>query len=378
MKKMLALFGILSFLASCGGGKVDKVAELKNQINAKKTEMSKLQGEIAKLEADLAAEDSSSIKKGKAVQILTLAPTRFSHSIDIQGRIDAQESVSVGPQMPGMIKRVTVSAGDRVSAGQILAELDADALFQQLAALKVQRDLTKQIFDRQRNLWDQKIGTEVQFLQAKAGFEAIDKQVGALEAQIDMARIKAPMAGVIDHVGLKVGEMASPGLSTILIVNNSKLRAKGEVAEGYIAKVKNGNPVQIILPDANNKVIDAKVTYAGRIINTLNRTFNIEVAIAPNTEDVVPNMVAILKIGDYNNDNALVVPLACIQQSSDGKNFVYVAVSKGNKFIAERREITYNLSYNGNVQIDTGLKAGDKVITEGYADLNNGDEVAAK
>jgi hypothetical protein len=186
------------------------------------------------------------------------------------------------------------------------------------------------------------------------------------------------MSGVVDHVGMKLGEMASPGFSTILIVNNGKLRVKGEVAEGYIAKVKNGNPVQIVLPDVNNKIIDAKVTYAGRIINQLNRTFNVEVAIAPNTEDVVPNMVAVLKIGDYSNNSALVVPLACIQQSSDGKNFVYVAVQKGNKQIAERREITYMISYNGNVQIETGLKVGDRVVTEGFAELNNGDEVFEK
>ncbi|MGL5889325.1 MAG: efflux RND transporter periplasmic adaptor subunit, partial [Bacteroidia bacterium] len=317
-------------------------------------------------------------KAGKPVQLLTLAPTTFVHSIDIQGRVDAEESVTVGPQMPGMIKRVLVQPGDRVGAGQLLAELDADAMIQQLGALKVQRDLTKQIYDRQRNLWDQKIGTEIQFLQAKAGYEGVEKQISSLEAQIDMARIKAPMGGVVDNVGLKVGEMASPGFTTILIVNSSKLRVKGEVAEGYVAKVKNGNPVTIELPDAG-KTIDANVTYAGRIINKLNRTFNVEVAIQPDKDNlIVPNMVAVMKIEDYRKDDQLVIPLACIQQGADGKSFVYVAVNKNGKLFAERREIGYSMTYNGKALVETGLKTGDKVVTEGYAELNNGDEISGK
>ncbi|MCU0432146.1 MAG: efflux RND transporter periplasmic adaptor subunit [Bacteroidia bacterium] len=373
MKHYIFIFSAALFLAACGEQKTP-AQKLKDEISTKKGEMSKLQGEIANLEAELLKLDSNAAKKGKPVQLLTITPTTFVHSIDIQGRVDAEESVTVGPQMPGMVKRVLVQPGDRVSAGQLLAELDADAMVQQLGALKIQRDLTKQIFDRQRNLWEQKIGTEVQFLQAKAGFEAIEKQVLSLEEQIDMARIKAPMAGVVDNVGLKVGEMASPGFTTIMIVNGSKLRVKGEVAEGYVAKVKTGNPVIIELPDAG-KTIDANVTYAGRIINKLNRTFNVEVAIRPD-ENVVPNMVAIMKIEDYRKDNQIVVPLGCIQQGADGKSFVYIAKTNGKKVVAERREITYSMTYNGKAQIDTGLAAGDKVVTEGYAELNTGDEIS--
>lgn len=377
MKHYIVIFSTALLLAACGGGASgNKTQELKDQINAKKSELSKLQGEIADLQAQLLKLDPNSAKAGKPVQLLTLAPTTFVHSIDIQGRVDAEESVTVGPQMPGMIKRVLVQPGDAVSAGQLLAELDADAMIQQLGALKVQRELTKQIYDRQRNLWDQKIGTEVQFLQAKAGYEAVEKQVSALEAQIDMARIKAPMGGIVDNVGLKVGEMANPGFSTILIVNSSKLRVKGEVAEGYVAKVKTGNPVTIELPDAG-KTIDAKVTYSGRSINRLNRTFNVEVAIG-NDKDVVPNMVAVMKIEDYRKDDQIVVPLACIQKGADGKSFVYVAVNRNGKLFAERREIAYTMTYNGKVQVEEGLKAGDQIVTEGYAELNNGDEISGK
>lgn len=377
MKNAIVLItAIAFFFASCSEEK--KKEKLQAELKNKKEEFEKLRGEIQALETELNSFDSSKVSSGKTVTLLTIAPVKFVHSIDIQGRVDAEESVSVGPQMPGMIKRVNVQPGDLVSAGQILAELDADAMIQQLGALKIQRDLTKQILDRQQNLWDQKIGTEVQLLQAKAQYDATEKQVAALQEQIEMSRIKAPISGTVDQVDLKVGEMASPGFTSIVIVNTSKLRVKGEVAEGYVAKVKQGCDVQIILPDAGNKVINTKMTYAGRIINKLNRTFNVEVAIAPNEKDVVPNMVAVLKINDHTNDSAKVVPLAAIQQGADGKSYVYVAVKKEGKLIAERRDVSYTISYNGFAEIETGLNYNDVVVTEGYADLNGGDEIIAQ
>lgn len=355
-------------LASCGGS-----GSKEELLKQKYTEFHALRKEIAQLEMELRKEKGDSTAAGKPVRVTVIQPSAFVHSIDIQGRIDAEESVSVGPQMPGLIKRVLVQAGDKVTAGQTLAELDTDAMNQQLSALKLQRDLSKQVYDRQKNLWDQKIGTELQFLQAKTQYEALNKQVAALEEQIAMARVTAPIAGTVDAVGLKVGEMASPGFTTIQIVNTGKLRAKGEVAEGYISKVRTGSDVAITLPDADNKTIQTKVTHAGRIINKLNRTFNVEVALAPNEENVVPNMIAIIKITDYKNDSAKVVPLAAIQQGSDGKTFVYVAATSGGKTVAEKRDVSYTFTYNGKAEITAGLSEGDRVITEGYADLTPGD-----
>jgi RND family efflux transporter MFP subunit len=355
-------------LASCGGS-----GSKEELLKQKYAEFNALRKEISQLEMELRKEKGDSTAAGKPVRVTVIQPTSFVHSIDIQGRIDAEESVSVGPQMPGLVKRVMVQAGDKVAAGQTLAELDTDAMNQQLSALKLQRDLAKQVYDRQKNLWDQKIGTELQFLQTKTQYEALNKQVAALEEQIAMARVTSPIGGTVDAVGLKVGEMASPGFTTIQIVNTGKLRAKGEVAEGYISKVRTGSDVAITLPDADNKTIQTKVTHAGRIINKLNRTFNVEVALAPNEENVVPNMIAVIKITDYKNDSAKVVPLAAIQQGADGKTFVYVAATSGGKTVAEKRDVTYTFSYNGKAEITTGLSEGDRVITEGYADLTPGD-----
>jgi RND family efflux transporter MFP subunit len=371
MKNFITLLAAAAILSSCGG---DGSAEEK--LKAKKAEFEALRKEIAELELQVAKNKGDSTKTGKPVRISIVARDTFEHSIDIQGKVDADESVAVGPQMPGLVKRVNVHAGDNVTAGQILAEIDADAMIQQLGALKIQRDLAKDVYERQQKLWEQKIGTEIQFLQTKTQYEALEKQIAAVNEQIDMAKIKAPISGVVDAVNIKAGEMASPGFSNIIIVNTNQLRVKAQVAEGYVSKVRTGNAVSVQLPDADNKVINTKITYSGKMINNMNRTFNVEVALAPNEPNVVPNMVAVLKINDYRNDSAIVAPLSIIQQSANGKNFVYVAVQKGKDLVAEKREVAYTWTYNGMAEITNGLQPGDQLITEGSNDLNEGDVIA--
>jgi membrane fusion protein (multidrug efflux system) len=375
MKKTLVLFSILSlFAAACGGEK-----KKEDQLKEKMAEFEKLRKEIYDLKIEIAKGDSTHSDLGKPVRITTLAISPFTHSIDIQGRVDADETVSVGPQMPGLVKNVYVQAGDKVRAGQVLATLDADAMSQQLAGLKIQRDLAKDVYERQKSLWDQKIGTELQLLQSKTQYDALEKQINAMQEQIGMASLKAPMDGVVDAVNIKAGEMASPGFSNIVVVNTSKLRVKAEVAEGYVSKVQNGNPVTLYFPDAN-KTVESHITYSGRMINKLNRTFNVEAMLPANEKDIVPNMISVIKITDYINDSAIVIPLSAVQQTADGKTFVYVAVNKSGKMVAEKRSVTYKMTYNGLAEIKPGegLNAGDKLITDGTADLNPGDAVSAK
>jgi len=376
MKNIFASILLVGLLAACGGGGGTQKEQLEAEIKAKEAERDKLNTEIAGLKKKLDDLDTTRRASGKPVKLATVAMTPFSHSIDVQGRIDAEESVSVGPQMPGLVEEVRVEAGDKVSAGQVLAIINDDMYQQGLKEIDVQLEFARNVFQKQKGLWDQKIGSEIQYLQAKNTVESLEKRKATLTEQLEMTRIKAPMSGTVDEVRLRKGEMAAPGMTTISIVNVSKLKAKAEVAEGYIAKVKKGVPVEVVLPDAG-KTIEATLTYSGQIINKLNRTFNVEVDIKPGEENVHPNMVAVLKITDYRNENAIVVPQAAIQQGADGKSFVYVAVKdKEGKLIAQRREVNYLRSYDGKTEIANGqLNPGDQLIIEGYADLNPGDVV---
>ncbi|HTL82935.1 MAG TPA: efflux RND transporter periplasmic adaptor subunit [Bacteroidia bacterium] len=373
MKKSFVIIAALSFFAvSCG----QKSKE--DQLKDKKSQFEALRKEITELEMEIAKDKGDSTAVGKSVAVTTINYSTFDHYIDIQGRIDADESVTVSPTMPGLVKTVNVQAGDVVSAGQVLASIDADVYVQQLSALKVQRDLAKDVYDRQTKLHDQQIGTELQYMQAKGNYESLDKQVSALQEQIDLSFLKAPMAGVVDNVGLKVGEIAAAGFNSITIVNTTKLRVKGDVAEAYIAKVKKGCPVKIEIPDAD-QTIDATITYSGQIVNKLNRTFGVEVVLPAGQKNILPNMVAVLKINDFTQDSSLVIPTSAIQTTTDGKTFVFVAsTSKDGRVVAQKREVTYSHDYNGMTKIETGLLAGDRVITEGYTDLNDGDPILVK
>ncbi|CAN5842048.1 efflux RND transporter periplasmic adaptor subunit [soil metagenome] len=380
MKKTLILFSILSLFAmSCSEQK--KEDKIRADIKKKTEELEKLRNEIATLEMDLAKESGTTANMGKPVRVVKIDLSAFNHSIDIQGRVDADESVSVGPQMPGLVKSVNVHAGDKVSAGQVLAVLDAGAMNQQLAALKIQRDLAQDVYNRQKNLWDQKIGTELQYLQAKTQYEAIEKQISAMQEQIGMGSLKAPIAGTVDQINIKVGEMAAPGFSSISIVGTGKLRVKGEVAEGYVSKVQTGNPVNLYFPDAD-KTVETTITYSGRIINKVNRTFNIEVVLPATEKNIVPNMIAVIRINDYSNASALVIPLSAIQQTADGKMFVFVAVkNKDGKLMAEKRTVAYTNTYDGSAELDPSkseIHVGDQLITDGSADLNQGDLISAE
>lgn len=377
MKKSIVLISLTALITfSCN--KQKEGDNLKENLKSKIEEFEKLRKEITEIKIEIAKNDPAQMDRGKAVAIVALGLSSFNHSIDIQGKVEADESITISPTFPGLVTTVFVTAGDRVKAGQVLAQIDISPMKQQLEALKLQRDLLEDIYNRQKKLWDLKIGTEIQFLQSKTQYEATEKQVTGLQLQISMASLKAPMDGVVDAVHMKAGEIAVAGFSSIVVVNTSKLRVKAEVSEGYVTKVRNGNAVTLVFPDAN-KTLNSKISYAGRIINNLNRTFNVEVALASNEPDVVPNMIVIVKINDYTNDSAIVIPMSAIQQNSEGKTFVFIAdKNKDGKLIAKKQSVSYTNSYNGLVEISAGLNSGSQLITDGNSDLNEGDIVSAK
>lgn len=354
-------------LASCGGGNTSNNLDALKQKQAElKTELANLANQISKLEGD-------SANKFILVDAAAITPQFFKTYINVQGRVDADENVALSAEMPGTITKINVKAGDEVNKGQVLAETDARAIQQSLSDLQTNADLVNQLYEKQKSLWDQKIGTEVQFLQVKTQKESMEKKMATLQEQLRMTKIISPIDGTIDAVDIKLGQLTAPGMPAIRVINFSNLKVKADLAESYASKVHKGNEVIIKFPDSNDTVI-AKVSYSARAISALNRTFAVEV-ILDNKKEFHPNQIAILNINDYTSEKpSLAVPLSYIQKDLKGQHFVIVA--EGNK--AAKRNITLGKEYNGAVEIKDGLSETDLLITSGYDGLNEGDAIKVK
>jgi RND family efflux transporter MFP subunit len=374
MKSKLFLFAIIVLAVSCGTP--DKNAQLekkKGELDKLKKEKSDLDTKIDSLEAQITRMGGDSVK-GKTLEVVAtpIAPQIFKTYIEVQGRIDADENVSLSTEMPGTITQINVKVGDEVSKGQVLAETDARATQQQISDLQTNLDLATQVFNKQKNLWEQKIGTEIQYLQSKANKESLEKKMSALQEQVRMSKIISPISGTVDAVNIKIGQMVAPGLAAISVINFSNLKVKADVAEAYATRVKKGNEVLIDFPDMNDS-ITAKINYSSRAISPLTRTFGVEVLL-DNNKDYHPNMVAKLKINDYQSPTPeVVIPVKYIQRGTT-ENYVYLA--DNGKVV--KKAITLGREYNGMAEVLSGLKAGDPLITAGYDLVNEGDLVSVK
>lgn len=364
MKRYLIL--PLLLLIACGPkNQDDKTARL----NELKKQQASLKEEIAKLEGELAATDTT--HKGKYVAVTEMQESVFNHFVEVQGRVEGDEDIMVGAETMGTVTTVLVKAGDVVSKGQLLATLDDKIIRQAMDEVQAQLDLATQVYNRQKNLWDQQIGSEIQYLQAKTTKDALEKRAAATRDQLDMTRIKSPISGTVDQVMIKAGQAVAPGIPGIRVVNLNALKVVGEVAESYISTIKTGNEVKIVFPDLN-KEITSRLDYAGKVINRLNRTFNVEVRLSGNDGSYRPNMVAVLKMVDYSSKKAYVIPVAAVQQSAEG-SYVYVLESQGDHEIAKRKMVKTGSEYNGMTEILDGISSGDRVITTGYQNVVEGD-----
>jgi membrane fusion protein (multidrug efflux system) len=354
-------------VSSCGGGGDKNSLEALKQKQAElKTELANISTQISKLEGD-------SANKFVLVDAAPVTPQIFKTYINVQGRVDADENVALSSEMPGTISKINVKTGDEVHKGQVLAETDARAIQQSISDLQTNADLVNQLYDKQKALWDQKIGTEVQFLQAKTQKESLEKKMGTLQEQLRMSKIISPIDGTVDAVDIKLGQLTAPGMPAIRVINFSNLKVKADLAESYASKVHKGDEVLIKFPDTND-TITSKVSYSARAISALNRTFNVEVLL-DNKKDYHPNQIAILNINDYRSAKpTMAVALNYIQKDLKGQPFVLVA--EGDK--AAKRNVTLGKQYNGVVEITSGLNESDLLITSGYDGLNEGDAIKVR
>jgi membrane fusion protein (multidrug efflux system) len=363
MKKILYFTTIL-FLAACSNNKPkDKAAELADL----QKQQAAINAKVSKLQAEIGKKDSV---KSTDVSVYTVQPGNFTNYIQIQGKIDAQENVMAYPQSPGVITAIYVKAGQHVGKGQVMVQLDNSVLNQNIAQAETQVSLNRTLFQRQKNLWDQKIGTEVQFLQAQTALQSSLKQIDVLRQQANMYRITSPINGTVDQMDLKLGQVAQPGTSGIRVVNADLLKIKADVPESDASKVNQGDNVLVVVPDANDSVT-TKITFAAKVIDAASRSFGIEIKL-PKRNTLRPNMTAVLKIADYSKANALIIPVNAIQRSEAGD---YVFINRNG--IAKRQNVKVGATYGGKSEILTGLSAGDQLVTQGAADIEDGDKIRA-
>lgn len=372
MKNIIVISGVAALLWACGGAASGDLEARKKKLDKYKSQLQELELKIAELEKEIALMDTtgSSGLKTRLVKIDTLKGTQFVHYIDIQGTIDSDENIMVSPEMPGVITAIHVKEGDRVSRGTLLANMDASALSNTLEEVKTSLALATTAYEKQKRLWDQNIGSEIQYLQAKTQKESLENRVKTIEAQIAMTRMKSPITGTVDAVNVKIGEMANPGMSGIRVVNLDKVKVKAMVSDNYIANIRKGDDVLIELPDIG-KVISSKISFVGQVINQQNRSFAIEVNLDNKEKMLRPNMIAKLKINDQKLEDVLVVSSNLIQRAGK-QRFIMVAVNENGKYFARKREVTTGSEYDGKTVITSGLSKGDLIIVSGQNEVVDG------
>ena len=377
MKKILVVALVL-ILASCSS--TDRKDEIKEEIKGKKKEIANLKKEISELEDELEA-DSTYSKENYLVpvRIKKMHTDTFVHLIEVNGSVEAINDAFISPEMNGQIKKIYVEEGDRVSKGQLLVSLNTSVTQKGIEELETALELANTMYKKQKELWDQKIGSEIQFLQAKNGKESLEKKLETLKAQLAMAQIKAPFNGIVDEIFQKEGEMASPGFKVVQLVDLSKLKVNADISENYLSSIKKGNLVSVTFPAYKDiEFKDVPISRTGNVVKLDNRTFTMEVKINNENNQLKPNIISIIHINDYVNDTAFVVPSIILKRDVNNKFFLFVVTKKGGEFVAKKAYVETGKSYLDQTEILSGLKKGQQVIVEGYNTVSTGTKIQIK
>ncbi len=368
MKINWILLSLLVAVFACSSNK-------QNDLDKLKKEQTALAQKIKKLESEDTTADPPSENKSVLVVASEIKPQAFNHYIEVQAKLDGDDNVGISPQAPGKLEKILVTVGQTVKKGQLLASLDDAVLQQQLKQMETNLGFLTDVYNKQKRLWDQNVGSEVQYLSAKNNKESMEHQIATLKNQIATMHVTSPIDGTIEDISVKEGQVVSPGLPIIRVVNFSKLKVVADLSEAYSNKVNVGDNVRIFFPDLN-KEVDAKVSFASRYINPVNRSFSVEADLTSPIPNLKVNMVAVMRINDYSNPEAIVLPVNLIQSDRDQQVVYVVENNPGNK--AQRVVVTPGISYDGMIEIKNGLTPGEKVITVGYQGLEDGQSIRFK
>lgn len=378
MKAILSL-SLLVFYLGCAGVAPEEdtpntLPEMREALREKQAELRELSQEIEQLEIAIAINDPTAVRAA-LVTTETVEATDFEHFVSIQGSVTAEDLVAAVAETSGRVLRLTVKEGDVVRRGQLIATIDVEAIEKQIEELETSLSLARTVFERQGRLWEQKIGSELQYLEAKNNVERLEKSLEGLRVQLDKRNVYAPISGSVETVLTQSGEVAAPGSPIVQILNTNKLQVEADVPETYLQVVDRGETVRVRIP-ALNEEFTAPVRLIGRTIDPSNRTFRIEIPVRNASAKLKPNLLAEVLIQDYEEENVLVIPLDRLQQEVGGKRYVMTAVPGDNdEIIARKTYVSTGATYNNRVVITEGLSAGDNLILEGARGLVDNDPI---
>lgn len=361
---LILVLALCSVLLSCGPKKSDNP---QGQLDDLRAQRSKLDAQIKELESKVVAKNGGTLTP---VTVVSVQETRLPHEVEVKGTIDSKSTVNISAIMGGRITRVNVSSGQAVAAGQILIELDNEVIKKGMEELKVQIDFARIVFEKQKRVFDQKAGSEIQYLTAKNQLEALQQRMESLKEQLQLTRITAPRSGFCDNVTAKVGEMAAPGMPLLTLVNMSDVRVIVDVSEAFLSTINNGDAATITFGDSND-TIRTTIRSVSRVVNPMNRTFRLELPLSKVTSTVRPNATCRVAINDVTIEKGLAVPLSSVQ--SDAHGTYVLCVDKTNKVY--RVEIKPGITAGPMMQVLSGLAIGDRVINKGVTTVADGQSV---
>lgn len=376
--KRIAIILLAALMVGCGS-KNESPEAIRSQIAKLKDQQMTVNHQIKELEKKLAVFESDELNNGNVpVLVETIAKQRFEHFIVVNGKVELLEEAQISPEASGQIKKIHVSKGQKVSKGDLLITLNTSILENSIAELKLGLDLSNKIFEKQKGLWEQNIGSELQYLEAKNAKESLEHRLKTVQSQMEMSIVRAPFAGIVDEIYLKEGELASPGRSVMYLANLDKLKVIADVSETLLPKIHVGDLVNIKFPTYNDIALKAPIHRIGNLIDQKTRTMKVEIRIDNVDGKIKPNQMAMLNIKDYESIEALVVPSIVVKQDSRGE-FLFVTEKNGeNKDIAQKLYVKSGLSYSDRTMIIKGLNEGQRVIVAGFNQVGNGSLVEVR
>lgn len=368
--KIIATIFVFSILSACS---TEETAEtISKQLESLRKEQRELAQKITDTEQKLKAlSKNEDTRQKEAVVLQQITPRTFKHFFETSGSVEAVEEAFISPEVNGQIKKILVVEGDRVKKGQLLAELNTDIIERNIAEIETALVLAKDVYERQKRLWEQKIGSEVQFLEARNNKENLENKLQTLQAQLDLASITAPIDGIVERVYQKNGELAVPGVQLIHLVNLNELKVRADVSEAYLPVIHSNDSVNLTFPSFPDYKKSLTISRVGNVVNKNNRTFEIEVRVKNENEILKPNMIAVITINDYTAKNSMIVPSKVIREDLNGR-YLYVAEWQGDDLVSRKRYISIGRTYGNETRVLDGLKMGDKVITEGFNRITDG------